>query len=198
MIIALQDSLKSGTVIPPAAGRWDWVALKSAVQPGGFRGLVLAPWWKRLSPMHLAAWCEGSQNGASGCWVGEQPGTVGLGGGVQNAVCWHRVPVVERDPCFHCVCPQEASQLSPTSQDQQVGTPQDSYKLLPLWWFQSLWDFMCALQNQSLISYDSLALPYTEPHSCLQNQTFLGLVFPLWESQSGEPDVGLQPLTLWG
>lgn len=46
------------------------------------------------------------------------------------------VLVVERDPCFHCVCPQEASQLPPTSlgdsQDQQVGTPQASFKLLPL------------------------------------------------------------------
>ena len=64
------------------------------------------------------------------------------------------VLVVEWDPCFHCVCPQEASQLPPTSlgdsQDQQVGTPQASFKLLPLWWFQSMWDFMCALQNQSL------------------------------------------------
>ena len=197
MTMALQDSLKSGPVIPPAAGRWNWVALQSACSLG-VPGASAGPRWGRLSPMHLAAWCEGSQNGASGL-LGGRATRHGRARRRSTKCC-----LLALCPCGRtrsllslCVSPRGIPVVPYLSRSASGYTP-GFFQIATFLMIPELWDFMCALQNQTLISYDSLALPYTKPHSCLQNQTFLGLVFPLWESQSGEPDVGLQPLTLWG
>ena len=41
-------------------------------------------------------------------------------------------------------------------------------------------------------------VPLPSLESGLQSQTFWGLVFPVQESQTGEPDVGLRTLVSWG
>lgn len=156
----------------------------------GFRGLVLAPGGDGWAPCTSLLGAKGPRMVLVGCWVGEPPGTVGLGGGVQNAVCWHCVPVVERVPCFRCVCPQEASPLSPTSQDQQVGTPQDSFKLLPFWWFQSC-EILCVPFKTRLLFLMTLWLSRTQsPTLAFKTRHSWGL-----SSHCGNPNQGN---LMWG
>ena len=95
------------------------------------------------------------------------------------------VLVVERDPCFHCVSPRGipvvsylSGRLSRSASGYTPGFFQIATSLMIP---EHVRFYVCPSKPES-ISYDSVALPYTKPHSCLQNQTFLGLVFPLWES----------------
>ena len=115
------------------------------------------------------------------------------------------VHVVERAPqngCHQCLCPQGELQFPPASLGGSPrsagGSDPGSFQTTASALGPRAYEILCAPFKSGIsISHIPLGLLKVSPAG-LQSQKFWGLVFPVQDSQAGEPNVGLGPLTPWG
>ena len=132
---------------------------------------------------------------------GEGPEAYKLEGGFHNGAYQHQCPpgrISSPNGCHQCLCPQGELQLPPTplgdSPDQQVRLTQAPITASTL--DPGACESLCApFKSTVSTSHSSLGLWRVSPAG-LQSQMLWGLVFPVYDPQVMEPNMGSDPSLL--